>query len=97
MSSPPHDTDADIDGPAPDGEAPPSHLSGFTVEQGFSVIPPKRPRTVTAAAAMMFVYAGLAVPPGLALFVTTLDDLSSGPLFTLFRDAGQLLVGTERV
>ncbi|MGH8876322.1 MAG: hypothetical protein ACRD0P_03105 [Stackebrandtia sp.] len=72
----------------PHGGDPPSHLRGFTVDSGFSVIPAKRPRAVTAASWMMFVYAGLALLGTGVMVVDAITGpgLGTQPLFRIVVD-----------
>lgn len=53
-------------------------MTGFTVTDGFSVIPPKRPVTVTVAVILMFVVTGLSFISGFALMIEDVLQSTDG-------------------
>lgn len=66
--------------------APPPAMTGFTVTDGFSVIPPKRPVAVTAAGWLMFAVAALSA---IAAFVFVIVDvIHITNIFELFTHQG---------
>ncbi|MGH8876321.1 MAG: hypothetical protein ACRD0P_03100 [Stackebrandtia sp.] len=58
------------------GQPPPSHLTGFTVDSGFSVIPPKRPGTVTAASWILLGIATLTLLGAIGLIIAPMIDVN---------------------